>query len=357
MRVGVSLLTLVPGISGGSETYARELVRALGRVGTNTYRVFLPTIAADVDGLPSEVVREYGASRSTAGRLIAMARASVSGGRIRDRLTDVDALHFPLTVMVPRVKNPPAATTVLDVQHEVLPEFFSRAELAYRRAVYGWSIRRSRLVITISRHAARTIVERLGIPEDKVRAIHLGLDHEVFFPRDEPRGEFLLYPARAWQHKNHARLFQAFAELRRIHPRLELVLTAYEGPVPEGVRSLGHVSRDELVRLYRTAAALVFPSLYEGFGQPPLEAMACGCPVACANVASLPEVVGDAARLFDPTSTEELVSAVEDVLADPDRWRSRGLAHAARFTWEATARAHDEIYAELAASSSGAGGR
>lgn len=348
MHVGVSLLTLVPGLSGGSETYARELVRALGRVGEHRYRVFVPAIADDVDGLPTELVPEYRASRSTPGRVVAMATTSALGRRVRRRLDGVDVLHFPLTVMIPRV-SAPAATTVLDVQHELLPQFFSRAELAYRRAAYGWSVRRSRLVVTISHHAAGTIVERLGVPEARIRPIHLGIDHEVFRPGPEERGEFLLYPAREWPHKNHERLFRALAELRRSHPQLELVLTGYEGPVPEGARSLGRVSRSELVRLYRTAAALVFPSLYEGFGQPPLEAMACGCPVACSNVASLPEVVGSAARLFDPESVEEIVAAVEDVLSDPEPWRRRGVSHAAAFTWEATARAHDAVYAELAA--------
>ena len=347
MRVGLSLLTLVPGISGGSETYARELVRALGRVGRFEYRVFLPTLATDVDGLPVELVPEYRASRSTGGRIAAMAHTSIGGRGIKRRFMDLDVLHFPLSVMVPPVESRSATTTILDVQHELLPQFFSRAELAYRRKVYGWSARRSRLVMTISEHAARTLVNRLGLSEDRVRPIHLGIDHEVFRPRDETRGEFLLYPARRWPHKNHARLFEAFAELRRRHPDLELVLTSYEGPAPEGVRSLGHVSRDELVHLYRTATALVFPSLYEGFGQPPLEAMACGCPVACSNVASLPEVVGDAARLFDPSSTEEIVAAVEDVLADPEPWRARGLERAAGFTWEKTAQAHDDVYEEL----------
>jgi glycosyltransferase involved in cell wall biosynthesis len=251
-------------------------------------------------------------------------------------------------VMIPRVTTPPAVTTVLDLQHEFLPRFFSRAERAYRRAVYGWSIRKSRLVVTISEHAARAVIERYGLPEDRVRAIHLGLDHDVFTPADAAREHFLVYPARAWPHKNHERLFEAFAELRRRHPDLELVLTAYEGPAPTGVRSLGHVSRDELVRLYRSAAGLVFPSLYEGFGQPPLEAMACGCPVASSNAAALPEVCGDAARLFDPTSVEEIVAATEEILVDPGTWSARGIAHAARFSWEATARAHDAAYAAAA---------
>ena len=348
MQVGISLLTLVPRISGGSETYARELVRALGRVGAHSYRVLLPTIATDVEGLPSEVVGDYRASTSMPGRIAAMTEGVVRGGRLRRRLAGLDVVHFPLTVMIPRVATPPAVVTVLDLQHEVLPQFFSRAERAYRRAVYGWSIRESELVVTISEHAARAVVERYGIPEERVRPIHLGLDHTAFTPADAERGDFLLYPARAWPHKNHERLFAAFAAVRDRHPELELVLTAYEGPTPSGVRSLGHVSRDELVALYRTARGLVFPSLYEGFGQPPLEAMACGCPVASSNVASLPEVCGDAARLFDPTSVEEITDAVEEILARPAEWSAKGIARAAGFSWEETARRHDDAYAAVA---------
>jgi glycosyltransferase involved in cell wall biosynthesis len=110
------------------------------------------------------------------------------------------------------------------------------------------------------------------------------------------------------------------------------------------VRSLGHVSRDELVRLYRTAAGLVFPSLYEGFGLPPVEAMACGCPVASSSAASLPEVCGDGARLFDPTSLDDMVAAMEEILARPADWSAKGIARAARFTWDETARQHDAAY-------------
>jgi glycosyltransferase involved in cell wall biosynthesis len=102
------------------------------------------------------------------------------------------------------------------------------------------------------------------------------------------------------------------------------------------------------VRLYRTAAGLVFPSLYEGFGQPPLEAMACGCPVASSNAAALPEVCGGGARLFDPTSVEEMAAAIEEILARPEEWSARGIARAAGFSWEKTARAHDAAYAAIA---------
>ena len=344
MHVGISLLTLVPRISGGSETYARELVRALARVGTGSYRVLVPTIATDVDGLPTEVVEEYRAARSMPGRIAAMTEGVARGRRLRRHLADLDAVHFPLTVMIPRVSSPPAITTVLDLQHEFLPQFFSRAERAYRRAVYGWSIRKSKLVLTISEHAARAVIERYALPENRVHPIHLGLDHEVFRPGNEVRQPFLVYPARPWPHKNHDRLFVAFAELRRRHPELELVLTAYDGATPPGVRSVGHVSRNELVRLYRTASGLVFPSLYEGFGQPPLEAMACGCPVASSNAAALPEVCGNGARLFDPTSIDDMIAALEEILAHSDEWSQLGIARSARFSWDETARAHDAAY-------------
>lgn len=350
--VGISLLTLVPGVVGGSETYARELVRALARVGELDYRVYVPTVAADAaDGLPSRVVGAYPAGRSMPRRAAAMAYSAASPWPVRRELElgELDAIHFPLSVMLPPVSRPPAATTVLDVQHELYPRFFSRAELAYRRLVYGWTVRRSRIVITISEHARAGLIERLGLKPERVRAIHLGIDHERFRPSEEPRENFLLYPALGWPHKNHALLFEAFALLRARRPSLRLVLTGYAGVTPEGVEARGRVPADELLSLYRRAAALVFPSLYEGFGQPPLEAMACGCPVACSNAASLPEVVGDAARLFDPESPEGMAAAVEEVLDNPDEWAQRGLERAKTFSWDACARAHDEVYRELQA--------
>src|SRR4029077_16390695 len=162
-------------------------------------------------GLETIVVSEYRASRSTAGRITAMAAAAARPGSIRRPFAGLDALDFPLSVMLPPVDTPPAATTVLDVQHEVFPEFFSRAELVYRRRAYGWTVKRSRIVITISEHARQALVERLHLDPDRVVAIHLAVDHERFTSGDDARGDFLLYPANAWPHKNHARLFEAFA--------------------------------------------------------------------------------------------------------------------------------------------------
>jgi glycosyltransferase involved in cell wall biosynthesis len=345
------MLTLVPGIVGGSETYARELCRALAQAGELEYQAFVPSIAPEAgDGLPTAVVREYRASRTLPGRIAAMSLAAAGSGRLRRalRLEELDAIHFPLSVMLPPVDAPPAATTVLDIQHEVFPEFFSRAELAYRRRVYGWTVRRSRIVITISEHAREALIERLELEPERVRAIYLAVDHELFTPDGRAREPFLLYPANRWKHKNHERLFEAFTLVCRERPELRLVLTGADHTglsLPEGVESRGRVTPAELVELYRGAAALVYPSLYEGFGIPCVEAMACGCPVACSRVASLPEVCGDAAVYFDPFSVESIAQGIRDVLADPP---AGGTERAALYTWKRCAREHEAVYRELA---------
>jgi glycosyltransferase involved in cell wall biosynthesis len=348
--IGISMLTLVPGVMGGSETYARELTKALARVGQLEYRVFVPSGAEDAGGgLPTTAVAQYGTARSASGRLAAMVRASVAPGRLR-RAMGFEALagvHFPFTVMVPAPGRTPAATTILDLQHEEYPEFFSRAQLLYRRRFYRRPILEAQQVITISEHARRTILDRYPRDPEHVHAIHLAVDHAAFTPDGRPRESFLLYPANAWPHKNHARLFGAFAEVRRERPDLRLVLTGVGHErlaLPEGVESKGRVPLDELVALYRSAAAVVYPSLYEGFGIPCVEAMACGAPVAAANVASLPEVCGDAAVYLDPTSVASIADAIRRVLDDPP---PGGIEQAAKFTWENCARQHDEVYRAL----------
>ncbi|MFN2469306.1 MAG: glycosyltransferase family 4 protein [Gaiellaceae bacterium] len=357
MPIGISLLTLVPGVVGGSERYVRELCRALARVGELEYRAFVPSIAPDAaDGLPTRTVGAYRAARSLPGRAAAMTLAAPYPRPLcrRLELDALDAIHFPLSVMLPPVRRPPAATTVLDLQHEFFPEFFSAAELRYRRLVYGWTVRRSRIVITISEHARRTLIERLGLDPERVRTIHLAVDHERFRPSYEERERFLVYPANRWPHKNHEHLFEAFARVRLEHPGLRLVLTGtgHRGQrLPQAVEERGRVTDAELTRLYQTAAALVFPSRYEGFGQPPLEAMACGCPVAVSDIGPLREVCGEAAAYFDPTSDEDMASAILDVLARPQHYADRGVERARRFTWEECARRHEDVYRELAGGS------
>jgi len=347
--IAIPLLTLVPGRLGGSETYVRELLRGLGRSGAHDYRVVVPPVAPGAgEGLPSVAAREYRRASSTPERLLAMALASARPGPLAAHLDGAGVVHFPLTIELPRT-GLPKVVTLHDVQHLDLPALFPRAERALRSALWHRSLRRASRVIAISEFVRDRAVAQLGLDAARVRVVPQGLDHDVLHPGTVEREPFVLYPARPWRHKNHARLYEAFALVRRERPELRLVLTGGGdfGTVPDGVDVRGHVTQAELVSLMQRASALVFPSLYEGFGLPPLEAMACGCPVACSNGGALPETVGDAARLFDPHDPQAIADAVLDVLNGPVPWAERGLSRAEQFSWDETARLTDAVYAEL----------
>jgi glycosyltransferase involved in cell wall biosynthesis len=347
--IGIALLTLVPGEMGGSESATRSLLRALARNGTLPYRVYLPPAAPDAhEGLPYEVVTTYRDAHSRGERLAALAAATLRPEPLRVRLRSADVVHYPFTIRVPALDSP-SVVTVHDLQHLDLPQLFSRAERTFRALYYHRAARAAARVVAPSDFVRDGVARHLGIAGERVRVVPHGLDHEVFSPGREAREPFLLYPARAWPHKNHVRLFEALALLRREQPELRLVLTGggHSGVAPDGVEVRGQVSRGELVSLYRRAAAVVFPSLYEGFGQPVLEAMACGCAVACSDVPALAEVAGDAARTFAPNDAEAIAAAVRDLLRAPEPYRERGLARAAAFTWERAAHEYENVYREL----------
>ena len=277
-----------------------------------------------------------------------MGLASARPGPLTAHLEGADVVHFPLTIELPRTPLP-KVVTLHDVQHLDLPALFPRAERALRAALWHRSLRRAERVIAISEFVRDRAVARLGLDGERVRVVPLGLDHDVLRPGTGEREPFVLYPARPWRHKNHPRLYEAFELVRRERPELRLVLTGGGdfGAVPDGVDVRGHVTQAELVSLLQRASALVFPSLYEGFGLPPLEAMACGCPVACSNAGALPETVGDAAKLFDPHNPEAIAGALLEVLSEPAPWVERGLARAEQFSWDETARLTDAVYDEL----------
>jgi glycosyltransferase involved in cell wall biosynthesis len=350
--IGISLLTLVPGVFGGSATYASSLLGALERFGKLEYLVFAPRIARPPAGeIPTKIVSAYPAATTTPGRIAAMSLAAIAPGRIRKQLEldRLDAMHFPLSVMLPRISRPPAATTLHDVLHLAAPQFLSRSERAYRRLVYGWSLSASRIVIVASEFARKTLVERAQLDPERVRTIPLGVDTETFRPDGRARKPFVFYPADFYPHKNHGRLLQAFELVRKSRPDLELVLTGRGLPAVNapGVTVRGRVPKSELADLYRTASALVFPSLHESFGLPPLEAMASGCAVASSNVGSLTEVCGEAARYFDPTSVEDIAAAAIDAVDDADRLAAAGLERAKHFSWRRCAELHEDVYREL----------
>jgi glycosyltransferase involved in cell wall biosynthesis len=375
MNVGFSLLTLLPGAVGGSESYVRGVLRELG---AGRHRV---TVLANAhveraygdfvtDRVELHRVRSYRTGTSGPTRAAAMSAARAFPRAVaRDVPDGLDVVHYPVTVPIPQTDGP-RVVTIHDLQHHELPELFSRAERAFRRWAYDGAAQRATRVVAISEHTKREVVDRLGVDPERVDVIHPGVDPDRFAPEgdDAPLDaldlpeRFVFYPANLWPHKNHERLLEALA--RSADPELSLVLSgqrygrgervmrrARELGVADRVRHVGFVPGDALPGLYRRAFGLVFPSLHEGFGMPPVEAMACGCPVAAARAASLPEVCGDAALLFDPLDVDAIAAALEELGSEELRasLQERGLRRAREFRWPAAARRHEEVYEHAAA--------
>jgi glycosyltransferase involved in cell wall biosynthesis len=336
---------------GGSETYVRGLL-----TGLDPDRLTLLVNRYVGDEYAGHPVRHVPAYRPGDSDLTRFAAMNLGRGWPRIDGREFDVVHYPVTVPVPRVTGAPRVVSLLDVQHHELPQMFRRSERRFRRWAYDGSARRADQVITISEHARVGIVERLGIPAERVHAIHLGVDHDLFTPEGPKREglpeRYVVYPANLWPHKNHAGLLRAWQ--RVADPDLHLVLSGqtYGQPVPSGERVLhiGHIPLTEMPGLLRGAEAMVFPSLFEGFGLPPLEAMACGTPVAASNRGAIAEVAGDAALLFDPEDPDEMAAAIEAVVTD-ESLRAGSAAHAAKFTWAATAERHLDVYRLAAARS------
>ena len=373
MHVGFALLTLFPGRVGGSEANVRGLLGEFAK-GNGPERVTVLAnghVAAAYE--PSgpvglHVVRSYRAGDGTLSRALAMASA-MAAPRLaaRDVPPGLDVMHYPVTVPIPRTAAP-TVVTLLDVQHHDLPGFFSRGEGAFRRRAYDGAARRADVVVTISEFSKARIVEALGIAPERVEAVPLGVDHARFAPDGEGRTQnlperFLLYPANLWPHKNHELLVDALAltgdvevvlsgqDYGRLSP---LLARAQSLGVARRIRHIGHLPHDALPALYRSATGLVFPSLYEGFGMPPLEAMACGCPAAVADAAALPEVTAGAAISFDPRSPRAIAGAMERLWDDAQlrtSLRDRGLERARTFSWRTAAERHRSIYERAAATS------
>ena len=348
------MMTLVPGGMGGSETYARELTRELATTDAIEATAYVPAAAQGFSrGIPEVGLDGITPGSTLRARLGTLAAATLGAGRLRRAMEPADVVHFPFTVPVPAPRRGVGfVQTLLDVQHLELPHLFSRAELLYRSRYYEGAARRADIVITISEHARARMIELLGLDPDRVRVATLGVDVDAFVPYDGERDPFVLYPARGWAHKNHARLIEAMELLRAERPELRLVLTGGAldtlGELPDWVDRRGLVSTEELHDLYRRASVLAFPSLYEGFGLPPLEAMASGCPVAASRAGSIPEVCGDAAVLFDPHDAADIAAGIREALARSAELYTAGLAQVRKFTWERCRDVHVRAYLDAA---------
>jgi glycosyltransferase involved in cell wall biosynthesis len=231
------------------------------------------------------------------------------------------------------------AVTFLDIQDYYYPEYFHDAQLTSRRLTYSFYKDRADFFFAISEFTKQTMVDRLNINPDKIKVTPLAADDMFIIESSEKNarwvqslGRYWIYPAKAWKHKNHDFLLKSLSkrkdELKRAGVKLFLIggfsdddsqrlgMLIRDNDLYDIVEILGFVSDEQLQALLRGADYLVFPSLFEGFGMPILEAMTLGCPVLSSNAGSLPEVGGDAAVYFDPTSEDEFIALIDVVLAE-----------------------------------------
>jgi len=400
LRIGVNTLPLFPGQIGGMETYTVNLLTHLTAFDRqHTYYLFVTRYNRDLfnaqfqrsnvvtvptlslQGLryaergPAKVAGSVGQRLPRLSRWLVNATASAHM-LANIRRHKIDLWFCPLINLAPRHVRLPSVVCIPDLQPELYPEFFRKDLSDWYRKRLPASCREATKIITLSEFSRSTMVERYGISPEKIHAIPLAVGDEFLFSKDEVALEavrskynlptqYAFYPANTWPHKNHTTLLKALHLLRtKYGKRLSCVFTgiargghhaflktAEELDLTEQVKLLGHVERGDMPLLYRGASFLIFPSLFEGFGLPLLEAMAADCPVVCSNAASIPEVVGDAALLCDPHDPEAIADAIHQVLSDGGLRRAlvqAGRERCRQFSWDRTARETLKVLEEAA---------
>jgi len=284
---------------------------------------------------------------------------------------NLDLVHFP-HFNVPVLYNKPYIVTIHDLTLSMFPG--QKMTKWYHRAGYNLtiknSVKKAKKIIAVSENTKKDLVKLLHVPEEKIAVIYNGVSPEFkVIPsyKNSSHDHFLLY-AGVWRsHKNLPRLIGAFHLLKTENAELKnlkLFITGKPDPhYPEvknsvrflglenDVKFLGLVPEEELIKLYNQAKIFVFPSLYEGFGLPPLEAMSCGAPVAAADSSSIPEICGrENAVFFNPHKIESIAASILSIYKNPDlqeKLVKNGLAHAAKFTWAKTASSTFKIILDL----------
>ncbi|MBA2725507.1 MAG: glycosyltransferase family 4 protein, partial [Actinobacteria bacterium] len=363
-RVGINLLWMVPGIVGGSETYMTRLLRGLAeRDSRLDYTLFaLPQMAEAHPDLASQYRVSYA---PLSGQMKSFRVAGENSWLAKEcRKQMIDLVHHGGGTM-PLVRTARRSVlTIHDLQFLYFPEYFTRTKLRFLKMMVPRSAEAARLVLVPSEFSRRTVIERLSIDPSTVIVVPHGIA-----PRDQSEvptdirsrfeldGPYFLYPAATYPHKNHLVLLEAFSHLLKDHPEALLVLTGAKAwqewsvakdmgqriqreivnlGISERVRSLGYVSSADLDALYNDAVALTFPSRFEGFGAPALEAMARGCAVIASNATALPEVLATCGKLVSPDNAEEWCQAMALMLEDEDlraAYAKAGLQRACIFDW------------------------
>jgi glycosyltransferase involved in cell wall biosynthesis len=355
----------------GIGTYIRNLLRYLARLDRDTEYVLLCR-EGDM-GVPQQLGDNFRAVRESSPNYSLREQIRIPYVLLRER---PDVYHAPHYVLPPAVPCR-CVVTIHDTIHLNFPQYLpNRGAYAYARALMWAAAKRSDRILTVSESSKRDIIHYFGVSPEKVVVVYNAIDERF---GTEPRSEeiarvrerfqldhgFVLYVGNIKPHKNLVRLIEAFDGLRHDgFDDLKLLIigdeiskwpalrrAVHSHKLHKHVRFLGFQSDETLASLYRLAAVFVFPSLYEGFGLPPLEAMASGTPVVTSNLSSMPEVAGDAAVLVDPYDAVDIRDGIKRVLTDAalrEDLRRKGLQRAREFSWERSVARTREIYLEAA---------
>lgn len=348
----------------GIHTYIAQQLNHLPRDEQDlSLNVFTNTTA---DLAPDIASKSIATKWSTKRRLIRIAWEQIALP-LAARRSNLDLLHG-MAFVTPRFAPCPTVVTVYDLSFIYFPDRYPLLQRMYLTSQTRRSCRSARHVVTISESGRQDVSRLFGIPLDRISVIHPGVNLG-FFPRSENESadfrarqnlpaQYILHVGTLQPRKSIPTLIKAFSKLRR--PDLELVLVGGRGwaydeifhlvrelDLEKQVRFTGYVSDGELPLWYNAAAVLVFPSVYEGFGLPVAEAMACGTPVVAANTSAIPEAAGAAARLFKAQDATALSEHIAAVLDDPDltaKMREQGMLQARQFSWERAGQELVDIY-------------
>src|SRR5262245_51011373 len=355
----------------GIGTYIRNLLRHLARIDTAAEYVVLCR-AEDREAL-SHVGPNFRPVTETAANYSIGEQVRIPLALSRER---IDLFHAPHYVLPPLVRCR-SVVTIHDCIHLMFPQYLpGRLALHYAQTSISLATRRATRVMTVSESSKRDILRFVEAPAEKIDVIYNAYDERFTVePREEDvvrvrerfqlHDEFVLYAGNVKPHKNLERLIDAFDLVRKRgldHLKLVIIgddISKYTAlrrgvhfhQLHKFVRFLGYLPEETLAVMYRLAGVFVFPSLYEGFGLPPLEAMASGTPVVTSNVSSLPEVAGDAAVLVDPYDAHAIADGIHRVLSDETLrrdLRKKGVARAGQFSWETSVRRVYKIYMQVA---------
>jgi len=357
----------------GIGTYIRNLLRHLARTDQNTEFVLL---CGEADlGVAAQLGPNFRAVLEPSPNYSLREQVHVPWVLRRERPNVYHAPHYVLPAGV----RCPSVVTIHDCIHLMFPQYLpNRVAYAYARAQMWSAARRSNCILTVSEASKRDILHLFNVAPEKIVVVYNAIDsHFSVTPSEEAVARvreryqldhrFVLYVGNIKPHKNLVRLIEAFDELRRgeledlklliigdqISKLPALRRAVHRHKLHNHVRFLGYLADDQLAILYRLASVFAFPSLYEGFGLPPLEAMASGTPVVTSNVSSLPEVVGGAAVLVDPYDVDAIVDGLRRVLTNPTlaaEMRQKGIARAREFSWERSVAKTWAVYQQIAGS-------